>query len=192
MSERPFMQLYVSDFVGDTLSLTTEHIGAYLLLLIALWNADGTLPDDDEILAITARLPIERWRVIWARLSPFFDTYEGKVTHHRLTKELEKFASKSAARSEAGRRGGIAKALKDKNTGLAIAMPLPRHLPETRIKEALTLSDPTEGLVVVAAGSEDFKAITKLRGRQPIVGKSGNTTVTEEELTRARNWRPAA
>jgi uncharacterized protein YdaU (DUF1376 family) len=41
VSERPFMQLYVSDFVGDTLMLSAEHVGAYLLLLIALWNADA-------------------------------------------------------------------------------------------------------------------------------------------------------
>jgi hypothetical protein len=27
MSERPFMQLHVSDFVGDTLQLSTEQIG---------------------------------------------------------------------------------------------------------------------------------------------------------------------
>lgn len=47
-------------------------------------------------------------------------------------------------------------------------------------------SDPTEGLVVVAQGTIDFRAITKLRGKPPIVGKSGNTTVTTDELKRAR------
>lgn len=186
MSERPFMQLYVSDFVGDTLTLTTEHIGAYLLLLIAMWNADGELPNDDEILAITARLPVDRWRVIWTRLSPFFEVADGKVTHHRLTKELERFASKSAARSEAGRRGGIAKALKDKNAGVANAMPLPQHLPEPDKKEARMRSDPTEGLVLVSQDSPDFRALTKLRGKRPIVGKSGSTTVTAAELAEAR------
>lgn len=188
MSERPFMQLYVSDFVGDTLSLTTEHIGAYLLLLIALWNADGALDDDEEILAVTARLPLDRWRVIWSRLGKFFIVADGKVTHNRLTKELEKFASKSEARAEAGRRGGFAKALKDKKGVVANAMPLPRHLPETRIKEGdASHGDPTEGLAVVAADSPDFRAITKLReGKKPIVGKSGNITVTVDELARAR------
>ena len=62
MSERPFMQLYVSDFVGDTLLLSTEHIGAYLLLLIALWNADGVLPNEEAKLARVARLSVKRWR----------------------------------------------------------------------------------------------------------------------------------
>jgi hypothetical protein len=38
----------------------------------------------------------------------------------------------------------------------------------------------------VAAGSEDFHAITKLRGKRPLVGNSGNITVTEDELLLAR------
>lgn len=72
MSERPFMQLYVSDFVGDTLTLSTEHIGAYLLLLIALWNANGMLPSDERKLARVARLNLKRWRAVAIDLLPFF------------------------------------------------------------------------------------------------------------------------
>ncbi len=148
MSERPFMQLYVSDFVGDTLSLSTEHIGAYLLLLIALWNADGSLEDDADILATTTRLPLDRWLVVWSRLSKYFVVSGGRVTHNRLTRELEKFATKSAARAEAGSRGGKAKALKDKNPGLAIASSLPQHLPDTRKKDARARTGLTENLAV--------------------------------------------
>lgn len=141
MSERPFMQLYVSDFVGDTLLLSTEHIGAYLLLLIALWNAGGALPDDDVKLARVARLTADQWRMVRPELEPFFAVEDGKFTHGRLSKELRKSASKSEARSEAGRRGGIAKALKDNDAGVAIATVLPQHLPETRKeKEKSTIS----------------------------------------------------
>jgi uncharacterized protein YdaU (DUF1376 family) len=188
MSERPFMQLYVSDFAGDTLTLTTEHIGAYLLLLIALWNADGQLDDDEEILAVTARLPIERWRVIWSRLSKFFEVGDGVVTHHRLTKELQRFARKSAARAEAGSRGGKAKALKDKDRGLAIATVLPQHLPDTRNKKAQSASDPTENLVVVVLGTPDFNAIEKLRNKKLgfLAERSGSITVPAAELAQAR------
>jgi uncharacterized protein YdaU (DUF1376 family) len=188
MSERPFMQLYVSDFVGDTLRLSTEAIGAYLLLLIALWNADGVIEDEEETLATVARLPLDRWRTTWAKLRPFFEVSDGRVTHNRLTKEIERFASKAAARSEAGRRGGFAKALKDKGRGVAIAMPEPQHLLETRNKEARMRANPTENLAVVAFDTPDFRALEKLRGKQLgyLCGKSGTITVYASELDDAR------
>jgi hypothetical protein len=54
-------------------------------------------------------------------------------------------------------------------------------------KEAHARLDPTEGLAVVDANSPDFKAIVAHRkGKRPVVGKNGNTTVTTEELTLAR------
>lgn len=52
-------------------------------------------------------------------------------------------------------------------------------------KEARTRSDPTETLVVVAENSPEFKAIAALRNKRPIVGKSGNITVTQSELKEA-------
>lgn len=135
------MQLYVSDFVGDTLLLTAEHIGAYLLLLIALWNAGGTLPDDEVKLARVARMTVDQWRVVWSELAPFFVVADGRFSHGRLSKELRKSATKSEARAAAGKRGGEAKALKDKEAQLAIATPLPQHLPEPRkVKEKPTVS----------------------------------------------------
>ena len=40
MSKRPFMQLWVSDFIGDTLDLDAKEIGAYMLLLMSMWQRD--------------------------------------------------------------------------------------------------------------------------------------------------------
>lgn len=131
MSERPFMQLYVSDFLGDTLHLSTEHIGAYMLLLMAMWNAGGSLPDDDVKLARVARLSVKKWRSIAVDLMPFFAREDGIVTHNRLTKELQKSESKSQSRAAAGAKGGSSKALKDKEAAIAIASCLPQHLPDT-------------------------------------------------------------
>lgn len=132
MSERPFMQLYVSDFVGDTLDLSTEGIGAYMLLLMAMWNAGGSLPDDDTKLARITRLTVKKWRAIAADLLTFFERDNGRITHQRLSKELQKSESKSNSRASAGSIGGKAKALKDKNAPLANATPMPQHLPEAR------------------------------------------------------------
>ena len=148
MSERPFMQLYVSDFVGDTMHLSVEQVGAYLLLLMAMWNADGTLPNSEAKLARIAKSSVETWREMWADLAPYFEVEGDKITHGRLAKELAKFARKSAARSDAGKRGAAAKALKSNKPGQAIAVGLPKHSPETRIKKGrATLSDPTERTV---------------------------------------------
>jgi len=132
MSERPFMQLYVSDFVGDTLPLSTEQIGAYMLLLMAMWNAGGRLPDDDAKLARVARLSLKKWRAISADLSIFFEREGGEIGHKRLTRELRKAQVKSEARAAAGARGGVATALKTKAHAAANAGALPRHLPESR------------------------------------------------------------
>jgi len=150
MSERPFMQLYVSDFVGDTLLLSTEHIGAYLLLLIALWNADGALPADDVKLARVARMTVKKWKSVSVEILPFFNVENGQLTHNRLTKELQKSERQSELRAAAGARGGAATALKNKDTRPAIAaakrVARPQHLPEPYKKEG--------NLVLVGAESE--------------------------------------
>jgi uncharacterized protein YdaU (DUF1376 family) len=135
MSERPFMQLYVSDFIGDTLHLSTEQIGAYMLLLMAMWNAGGRLPNDDAKLARVVRMSVKKWKAIEADLIGFFDVTDGEIYHNRLTKELQKSERKSQSRADAGAKGGSAKALKDKEARLANARDLPRHSPDTITRE---------------------------------------------------------
>ncbi|WP_288192709.1 DUF1376 domain-containing protein [uncultured Phyllobacterium sp.] len=136
MSERPFMQLYVSDFVGDTLHLSPEQVGSYMLLLMAMWNARGSLPDDDVKLARIARLSVKKWRFIGPDVMAFFHRSEGGITHNRLARELEKSERKSESRSAAGKEGATAKALKDKIAHQAFVAAVPQHLPDTRrIKE---------------------------------------------------------
>ena len=132
MSERPFMQLYVSDFIGDTLHLSTEQIGAYMLLLMAMWNAGGKLPNDDAKLARVVRMSVKKWLAIKHDLLGFFDVDGAEISHNRLTKELQKSERKSQSRADAGAKGGSAKALKDKEARLANAMPELQHLPDTR------------------------------------------------------------
>jgi uncharacterized protein YdaU (DUF1376 family) len=125
------MQLYVSDFIGDTLQLSTEQIGAYMLLLMAMWNAGGKLPSDESKLARVARMSVKKWKTIAPDMMAFFEVDGEEVRHHRLTKELQKSESKSQLRASAGAAGGSAKALKDKEARVANAMPAPQHLPDT-------------------------------------------------------------
>lgn len=140
MSERPFMQLYVSDFIGDTLHLSTEQIGAYMLLLMAMWNAGGTLPGDDAKLARIVRMSLKKWRGISDDLMTYFDISEGVISHNRLTKELRKSERKSELRASAGAKGGAAKSLKNNNLTVANAKQMHKHLPDTIQKEELRSS----------------------------------------------------
>lgn len=132
MSERPFMQLYVSDYLGDTRHLSCEQHGAYLLVLMTMWNAGGSLPNDDVKLSRIVCLSVKKWRSIKDDILAFFDVSEASISHNRLTNELRKSERKSELRASAGAAGGAAKSLKDKQSHLANARVLPCHSPDTR------------------------------------------------------------
>jgi len=124
------MQLYVADYLGDTRHLTTEQHGAYLLLLMTMWRADGRLPNDTKKLARIAGCTASRWAKISEEVLAFFEADGADLTNRRLMLELKKASEKAIKRAEAGTRGGHAKALKDKDTRLANASDLPCHSSE--------------------------------------------------------------
>lgn len=144
----PFMQVYVADYMADTSHLTCEQGGAYWRLLMAMWRAGGTLPEDPAKLARICGLTLARWVKISPDVMAFFTTQEGQISQGRLTKERRKVEEKSSKRSECGKLGGEAKSRNNKKTSLAKATKLPQHLlePDTRgeveaPKRASTLSD---------------------------------------------------
>ena len=104
---RPWMPLYVGDYLGDTGHLTTTQHGAYLLLMMHYWRK-GELPDDDRQLSKIAKLPLRTWCEYRATLQDFF--YDG-WKHKRIDAELEKMMRVSAKRAIAGQKGGIGSAL---------------------------------------------------------------------------------
>jgi uncharacterized protein YdaU (DUF1376 family) len=130
MSNQPFMQLYVGDYLADTTHLTTEQHGAYMLLLLTMWRHGGGLPNEPQKLARIARTTGRKWPAIWAEIEGFFVVEDGVITNNRLTKEYQKAVSKSELRADAGSRGGKAKALKAKNVSVANASGLLYHSSE--------------------------------------------------------------
>lgn len=125
MSDTPMMPLWVSDFLGDTQDLSAAEIGAYMLILMAMWQRGGDLPADPKKLARIARIT-RGWPKIWAALAHYFEEGDGKLTNKRLTKERFKIEGKRAAQRENGARGGAAKALKTKERGVANATGSPK------------------------------------------------------------------
>lgn len=100
---RPWMPLYVVDYILDTKHLTTEQHGAYLLLLMVAWRRrDGALPND--ALWLRSNLPPMHGRTYNALVPPileeFFVLEENQWVSKRLRKELEKAAKFSRKQSE--------------------------------------------------------------------------------------------
>ncbi len=106
MSAPPYMKLYVADYLGDTHHLSVVEHGAYLLLLMAMWRAGGSLPSADANLAKLARCTPDQWAEIRDGVLAFFRRRGGRITHKRIAAEMAKYESTSGKRSVAGKRGG--------------------------------------------------------------------------------------
>lgn len=90
MSQAPVMPVFVDALIGDTLDLTAEEFGAYLLLLFATWRNNGNpLPDDPGKLSRICRCSVMRWnRVLRPALIGFFRRDDDGFLHQkRLEKE---------------------------------------------------------------------------------------------------------
>lgn len=119
MGARPWFPFYVGDYLRDTTALDAEEHGAYLMLLLAYWIRGGPLPDDDKILATTAKISKWKWKNFTrASLSQFFQVRDGLWHHKRMEKELAKAlkiggVTSSRAREAARARWSKRDALRD-------------------------------------------------------------------------------
>ena len=105
--KRPWMPLYVGDYLGDTGHLTTAQHGAYLLLMMHYWRK-GELPDDDRQLSKITKLPLKTWCDTRPILQDFFHS---GWRHKRIDAELERMVRLSEKRAIAGQKGGLGSAL---------------------------------------------------------------------------------
>ena len=104
---RPWMPLYVGDYLGDTGHLTTAQHGAYLLLMMHYWRK-GELPDDDRQLSKITKLPLRTWCEYRPTLQDFFHS---GWKHKRIDAELARMMRVSEKRAIAGQKGGLGSAL---------------------------------------------------------------------------------
>lgn len=101
-----WMPLYVNDYLGDTMHLTTEQHGAYLLLLMSAWKRGGRLPNDDVQLAAICGLTQTAWRRHRGTILAFFHGEGEHLLHKRVREEVEKAHAKVEASRVNGGKGG--------------------------------------------------------------------------------------
>jgi uncharacterized protein YdaU (DUF1376 family) len=136
---RPWMPLYVGDYLGDTGHLTTAQHGAYLLLMMHYWRK-GELPDDDRQLSKITKLPLKTWCDHRPILQDFFHS---GWKHKRIDSELERMLRVSEKRAIAGQKGGLGSALarmKLENASRARPLP-PRAIASPPRSEAKAAAD---------------------------------------------------
>lgn len=89
-AKRP-LPVWIDAFLRDTQHLSPDEVGAYLLILMAMWSRAGCdFPDDDRRLARLCRVSPRLWKTrIGPALRPFFETAGGLLISKRLSVEAE-------------------------------------------------------------------------------------------------------
>lgn len=116
MSNKPAaIPLFADAYLADTMHLSTEEHGAYLLLLMAAWRSDDcSLPNDPKKLARIAGLSPRRWGQISATILDFWVIENGRIFNQRLRKERGYVIRKSESNRENARKRWEAQAAENK------------------------------------------------------------------------------
>jgi len=104
-----WMPLHIRHYLGDTLGLSRDEHGAYLLLLMAYWMRGGPLEDDDRELAQIVKANSHEWHRLRPVLTRFFVIENGKWSQKRADRELNVARNKIESKSRAGKLGAAAK-----------------------------------------------------------------------------------
>ncbi len=131
-----WMPLWIGAYLADTMALSRDSHGGYLLLLFAYWRNKGPLAANDEDLAgITKATPAE-WKKLRPRLEKFFTVEGGFWSHTRADKELAAAGIRKAAAVSKAKAGADAR-WKDHNKHQASNAP---SMPEALLKQCPTPS----------------------------------------------------
>lgn len=101
MAALPYMQLYIADYLADTMHLSAEEHGAYLLLMFNYWQTGKPIPKNR--LAKIARLTNERWADVEPSLQEFFCDNGEEWGHLRIEEDLASVREKLTKKSAAGK-----------------------------------------------------------------------------------------
>lgn len=115
MAALPYMQLYIADYLADTMHLSTEEHGAYLLLMFNYWQTGRPIPKNR--LSKIARLSNDRWDAVEPSLKEFFNDTGTEWVQKRIERDLEAVKNSISQKSAAGKASAQArKAKKGANT----------------------------------------------------------------------------
>ncbi len=177
--KRPWMPLYVGDYLGDTGHLTTAQHGAYLLLMMHYWRK-GELPDDDRQLAKITKLPLRTWTDYRPVLQQFFHS---GWKHKRIDAELARMQRVSEKRASAGQKGGLGSGLsRMKLENAAHGRSLPQAFASICSSKAQANVDHSHSHSHKSLSMQPGHATPANPGAEPAAAKDGKTIPVSAEL----------
>lgn len=138
------MPLFIGEHLADTMHLTTEQHGAFILILLKAWRSGGYVPDDDATLAAITRMPLEAWRNNRAVIVGLLEKRESGLCYPRQLEELERASERRNVAFSNGIKGGRPKNNPNKTQPITQTKPKgkPKRNPqETSLPSPLPLQE---------------------------------------------------
>jgi uncharacterized protein YdaU (DUF1376 family) len=117
-----WMPVFIGDYLADTMHLSTEQHGAYLLLLFHLWRR-GSLRDEDAVLGKISGLGESAWKLHRPVLAEFFKIHDGLWQHGRVDKERARVAATKQSNTKKAKLAASSRWSKGDASSIAQAMP---------------------------------------------------------------------
>jgi uncharacterized protein YdaU (DUF1376 family) len=87
VTSKPWMPLYIGDFIADTMHLSATETGIYIRLLMHCWQ-QGSIPRDDRKLALISHCDVRLWHQYRETVLRFFDVVDAStMTNKRVSTE---------------------------------------------------------------------------------------------------------
>lgn len=136
--------LWVDAFQRDTPHLAADEVGAYMLILMAMWVRETCdFPDDDRRLAAVSRVSPRLWRSrIGSVIRDFLEVDGGMLISQRLRKEAAYVEQQVARQSNRKKGHKPDKSLKSNETAPTVDIPTeqPTQLPNNPISSDTCVS----------------------------------------------------
>jgi uncharacterized protein YdaU (DUF1376 family) len=187
-----YFPFYVDRYEGDTAHLSMLDDGAYNRLLRLCWRSPGCkIPDDRAWIYRQMRATSDADRAaIDAVLAEYFRRAKGKTWSQKLLEIYEQVSDAHRIRSEAGKQGVAAKALKRANKIPSNAEPKlkqPEPEPEPKEKE----QQPRAEVPSSQADATTRERLLAAMGADPIsglIGPNGRRLGTVADTVEAEKW----
>jgi uncharacterized protein YdaU (DUF1376 family) len=179
----PAFQFYPADFLVGVAELTTEAVGAYILLLCRQWDK-GSIPDDQQKCAVIARTTPDAIASLWHKFGIVVADGRQNERMETVRASLIEYSEKQAA--SAGKRWG--KSERNANAMPSHQKTMPMH--SKRIAKRIANALPTQCQDDATSMPNGCSSSSSSSSILPLSSPKGDST-SENDSQHSRSAEPA-